>query len=101
MLAGQGFFDWVRKETDWEVGEIKSNFSQRLAWIINAVKDQGIQFNSVIIGGGNAAYINQFKVEKTSKNHTNYDYSACLLYLFVEQQDYGLNIFIMDNLCQI
>lgn len=66
MLAGHGFFDWASRETNWETEEIKSNFSRRLAWIINATREQkcNFQFNSVIIGGGNAAYIDQSEVSR-------------------------------------
>ena len=64
MLAGQGFFDWVSRETNWETEETRLNFSRRLAWIINSVREQKIQFNSVIIGGGNAAKIDQSEVSR-------------------------------------
>lgn len=63
-LAGQSFFDWVSRETNWETEEIRLNFSQHLAWIINAVREQKIRFNSVIVGGGNAAHIDQLEVSR-------------------------------------
>jgi hypothetical protein len=67
MLAGQDFFDWVSNETSWGIEEKKRNFSQRLAWMINAIRDQKIRVNSVMIGGGNAAYIDVSDV----KNNLN------------------------------
>ncbi|RAQ39197.1 hypothetical protein B9S53_11920 [Arthrospira sp. O9.13F] len=66
MLAGQGFFDWASRETNWETEETELNFSWRLAWIINAIREQKseFQFDSVIIGGGHSAYVDQSEVSR-------------------------------------
>lgn len=64
MLAGQAFFDWADNETNWDQTEKNLNFSQRLAWIINSVREQRVQFNSVLIGGGRAVNVDQVEMLK-------------------------------------
>ena len=69
MLAGQAFFDWANNETGWDKREKKLSFSERIAWIIAAIREKGThQFNSVIIGRGYATeYVDKSKIEYLQK----------------------------------
>lgn len=53
QLAGQHFFEWAGTQTDWNRVKKKQEFSQRIAWIINSIKnEEGKDFSSIVIGGG-------------------------------------------------
>ena|GEM_PF-4850175 len=72
QLAGQDFFDWADTKPNWGEVQKKQQFSQRIAWIINAItNEEKRDFSSVIIGGGRSKeYIDQNIVSQSlsSKN---------------------------------
>ncbi len=61
QLAGQDFFDWADTKQHWNEVQKKQQFSQRIAWIINAIaNEEKRDFRSVIIGGGRSReYVDQ------------------------------------------
>jgi hypothetical protein len=56
QLAGRAFFSYARDETDWDLEEIGRQFTLRVNWMIQALRD-AVPFRTVVLGGGRSPWI--------------------------------------------